>query len=81
MYAWYIMKRTQIYLPEDQDRRLGRRARATGQTKSELIRQAIQRFLSRDEEPSELERRLLDTGGALPDIEIPSRAEWDSRNA
>ena len=45
MYALYIMRRTQIYLDEDQDRRLAERARATGRTKSDLIRQAVDRLL------------------------------------
>ena len=45
MYIAYIMKRTQIYLDEDQDRRLSRRAKASGSTKSTLIREAIDRYL------------------------------------
>ena len=46
MYVSYIMKRTQIYLDLDQDRRLARRATATGTTKSTLIREAIESHLS-----------------------------------
>jgi predicted DNA-binding protein len=45
MYAPYIVRRTQIYLDEDQDRRLAERARATGRTKSDLIREAVDRLL------------------------------------
>ena len=45
MYAPYIMRRTQIYLDEEQDRRLAERARATGRTKSDLIREAVDRLL------------------------------------
>jgi hypothetical protein len=40
MHAPYIVRRTQIYLDEEQDRRLAERARATGRTKSDLIREA-----------------------------------------
>lgn len=45
MYIMYIMKRTQIYLDEDQDARLSKRAEAAGVTKSTLIRQALDDFL------------------------------------
>lgn len=45
MYALYIVRRTQIYLDEDQDRRLTEHALATGRTKSDLIREAVDRFL------------------------------------
>ena len=41
MYAAYIMKRTQIYLTEEQDTLLHRRQKATGVTISEQIRAAI----------------------------------------
>jgi hypothetical protein len=41
MYDLYIMKRTQIYLREEQGRYLQRRSKATGKTVSDLIRSAI----------------------------------------
>ncbi|HSH62251.1 MAG TPA: CopG family transcriptional regulator [Acidimicrobiales bacterium] len=37
------MKRTQIYLDEELDQRLAARAAETGRTKSDLIREAIDR--------------------------------------
>ncbi len=40
------MRRTQIYLAEGQDTLLEARARATGTTKSALVRDAIDAFLS-----------------------------------
>jgi predicted DNA-binding protein len=46
MYNSYIVRRTQIYLEEEQDGRLARRAAAMGVTKSTLIRRAIDNFLS-----------------------------------
>jgi predicted DNA-binding protein len=46
MYDTYIMKRTQIYLEADQDRRLATRATASGVTKSTLIREAIETYLA-----------------------------------
>jgi predicted transcriptional regulator len=45
MYDSYIMRRTQIYLDDDQDDKLARRAAGAGVTKSMLIRQAIDAFL------------------------------------
>lgn len=57
MYPTYIMRRTQIYLDEGQDRALARRARAQGVTKSSLIRQAIDRLLEGPEaDDARLER-------------------------
>ena len=71
------MKRTQIYLDYEQDRRLQKRAKATGQTKSALIRAAIDRLLARDTDPSEFEAALQETAGALPKVDRPSRDDWD----
>ena len=53
MYDSYIMKRTQIYLDVEQDRRLAARARAAGATKSTLIREAIETYLSRPDDEAE----------------------------
>lgn len=41
MYSVYIMRRTQIYLSDDQGTVLERLARVTGRTMSQLIREAI----------------------------------------
>lgn len=54
MYNSYIMKRTQIYLEGDQDRRLTARARAAGTTKSTVIREAIERYLTTPDEDARL---------------------------
>ena len=45
MYNSYIMKRTQIYVDEEQDKRLAKRAKAEGVTKSTLIRRAVDAYL------------------------------------
>ena len=66
------MKRTQIYLDEGQDRELSRLARATGATKSELIRRAVERLLRpADDETLRLKRfrRAVDAAaGRAPDL-------------
>lgn len=73
----YIVRRTQIYLDEDQDRRLQARASAAGVTKSALIREAIEQFLKRRSRRSDLQAHLDATFGSMRDIEVPSRDEWD----
>ncbi len=45
MYIRYIVKRTQIYVDEEQDESLAQRAAAAGVTKSTLIREAIDAYL------------------------------------
>ena len=66
------MKRTQIYLDEEHDRELARRAQATGVTKSELIRRAIAQLLAApDDEARRLARfrRAVDAvAGRVPDL-------------
>ncbi len=58
MYDLYIMKRTQIYLGDDQAARLRSAARARHRTVSEVIREAIDEKLSRPAEADTLERAL-----------------------
>jgi predicted DNA-binding protein len=47
------VKRTQIYLDEAQDRDLAKRAAAEGRTKSDLIREALDRYLQGSAEAKE----------------------------
>jgi predicted DNA-binding protein len=72
------VKRTQIYLDEKQDRRLGERAAATGKTKSELIRAAIDAFLggavSEREELARFRAAIAATAGIAPGL--PSGKEY-----
>ncbi len=55
MYDPYIMRRTQIYLDDDQAAELARLAKARGTTSSKMIREAVDRYLAEPE--SEDERR------------------------
>jgi hypothetical protein len=50
MYISYIMRRTQIYLDEEQATQLARRARARGTTASKMIREAIDEYLAGPDE-------------------------------
>jgi Arc/MetJ-type ribon-helix-helix transcriptional regulator len=57
MYDSYIMRRTQIYLDDEQHQRLSERARQTGRSMSELIRNAVDRDLDGDgDEETKLQR-------------------------
>lgn len=67
MYTIYIMKRTQIYLDEAQDRTLAERARRCGRTKSTLIRGAIAQYLTESPEGERI-ARLSAFRGALDRI-------------
>jgi hypothetical protein len=63
MYV-YIMTRTQIYLSESEAKALDREARASGRTRSSLIREAIDRVFLGAGGQAELARTLEETAGA-----------------
>jgi myosin heavy subunit len=56
MYNSYIMRRTQIYLTDEQGRLLESRRKATGSTISQLIRAAIDSVYARRRAPTRAER-------------------------
>jgi hypothetical protein len=63
MYT-YIMNRTQIYLSDVEAKALEREARASGRTKSRLIRDAIDRVYLGGQDASKLVRALEASAGA-----------------
>ena len=69
-------KRTQVYLSEEQRVLIDQRARRQGVTMAHVIREALDAFLSSQEEDD-----LDVTFGAAPELRqrVPSRSEWDSR--
>ena len=77
MYDTYIVKRTQIYLETDQDRRIASRATASGVTKSTLIREAIEAYLAKPDEVDELEafRSAIDAAAGAP-VKLPDGATY-----
>lgn len=66
--------RTQIYLTDEQRRRIDQAAKARGVTMAEIVRQALDAYLAQDLDPSAV---LAATFGAAPDASVPSRDEWD----
>jgi predicted DNA-binding protein len=66
--------RTQIYLTDDQRRRIDELASAEGVTMAEIIRRAVDGYLDERGDPTAV---LSVTFGSVPDLEIPSRDEWD----
>lgn len=66
--------RTQIYLTEEQRRRIDRAAAADGLTMAEVIRRAVDQYLAGEDDPS---TALASTFGADPAADVPSRDEWD----
>lgn len=79
MYIAYIVsRRTQIYLHEHQDRRLTERSRQLGRTRSALIREAIDAYLSpvagEEEALVRLRAAIKEAAGVAPDL--PSGADY-----
>lgn len=66
--------RTQIYLTNEQRRRIDQAAEAAGVTMAEIVRRALDTYLAQDLDPSAV---LGATFGAAPDASAPSRDEWD----
>lgn len=67
--------RTQVYLTAEQRRRIDELAEAEGVTIAEIIRRALDAFL--EEEVPDPAPALSATFGAIPDLAVPSRDEWD----
>jgi len=67
--------RTQIYLTDDQRKRLDLRGRRTGAPMARMIREAVDTYLA-DDKP-DVEAALDETFGTIPDLVVPARSEWD----
>lgn len=66
--------RTQVYLTEEQRRRIDEIVRWEGLTLAEVIRRALDAYLPADRDPA---TALSATFGADPGASAPSRDEWD----
>ncbi len=76
MYAVLYMAstRTQIYLTDEQRRRLDARGRLTGAPMARVIREAVDAYLV-DQEANP-DAALDEAFGALPGLALPDRDEW-----
>jgi hypothetical protein len=68
------MKRTQIYITDEQDRLLGRRARSERVSKAEVIRVILDRALNAGDPEAEARAIILSTAGICADY--PDWPEW-----
>lgn len=78
MYKMMYMgsTRTQIYLTAEQRAQIDAECARTGASLAEVIRAAIDEHLGR--RANEDYQRVLDeTFGAIPDLSLPPRSEWD----
>jgi predicted DNA-binding protein len=66
--------RTQIYLTDEQRRRIKEVASAEGVSMAEVIRRALDGYLDEQAEP---DKALAATFGVAKDFEVPSRDEWE----
>lgn len=63
----YTMQRTQVYLSELDLAVLDREAKRTGRTRSQLIRDAVERTFGTPTSPDDWERTLREAAGVLKD--------------
>jgi Ribbon-helix-helix protein, copG family len=67
--------RTQIYLSDEQRRKIDKIVEAEGVSLAEVVRRALDSYLSTA--IPDPRAALEQTFGALPDLEVPNRDEWD----
>ena len=67
MYVYIAMERTQIYLDEQQTKELDKRARQRGTTRSHLIREALEKYLTPDWDPAAFKAALNRFAGIWAD--------------
>lgn len=66
--------RTQIYLTEEQRRRIDQVTSSEGIPMAEVIRRALDEYLEEHGDPS---AALRSTFGAIPDAAAPPREHWE----
>ena len=66
--------RTQVYLTDDQRRRIDELMETQGVTMAQVIRHALDQYLGQQPDAGVA---LDSTFGADPDLDVPSRDEWD----
>ncbi len=77
MLMYMAATRTQVYLTADQRQRLDRIVRRRGVPLAQVVREALDRYLAESE--PDLDEALAASFGSMPDLDVPSREEWDAR--
>lgn len=67
--------RTQIYLTARQRERLDALGHREGKALAEMVREAVDEYLAHT--PTDPRAALDETFGSLPNLDVPSRDEWD----
>jgi predicted DNA-binding protein len=68
-------QRTQIYLSREQRAKIDQIRRREGKSLAEVVRDAVDAYT--EERDVDLGAALDATFGTMPDLEVPSRDEWD----
>lgn len=68
------MKRTQIYISDEQDRMIGTIASDLGVSKAEVVRQMLDRGLGKEDSDDQARNAIRATAGLLADY--PDWQEW-----
>ncbi len=72
--------RTQIYLTKKQRQQLDARRKREGKTLAAVVRDAVDAYMAPDAARTADIQAVLDrTFGSIPDLEVPSRDEWEER--
>jgi hypothetical protein len=72
---YMVARRTQVYFTAEQRRLLDERCRREGRSLAEVVREALDAYLTpRAPDP---EDALEASFGAVPNLKVPSRDEWD----
>jgi len=78
-----LSTRTQVYLTTEQRQQIEELRARDGRTLAEVVRTALDEYLATHgpaaaaQERAETQRVLDETFGCMPDLEVPSREEWD----
>lgn len=71
--------RTQVYLTEEQRRRIDEIRQREGISLAAVVRRALDEFFARPAPAEDVEAALRETFGAVPDAEAPRREDWNRR--
>jgi len=75
--------RTQISLTAEQRRKLGARGKREHKTLAQVVRDAVDAYVRAEPPPpqprKDFQKFLDETFGSMPNLEVPSRDEWEER--